>query len=173
MHKRRAVGAKLALDAAEPQHRLALGLGDRLPLLHAVDIFARRIDGLWAALGFLPIVLERPPAPVLRLVDLAVRMQSAQRVVADRAQGDDLLARLQRERIVDLDGRHLGIARQIAGAPVVCLGEPVGFVAFRTCHLILLLQKSFECSGGRAARTSRSTTGPADRSEAVPSPRVR
>ena len=77
MHERRAVGAEFALGAAQPQHGLALALGDRLPLLHAIDVFAGRIDSLRAMLGFLPIVLERAPALILRLVDLAMRMQPA------------------------------------------------------------------------------------------------
>jgi hypothetical protein len=36
-----------------------------------------RIDGLRAALGLLPIVLKRPPALKLRLVDLVVAVQPA------------------------------------------------------------------------------------------------
>ena len=42
----------------------------RLSRLSAIDIFPRRIDGLRSALGLLPIVLERPSALILRLVDL-------------------------------------------------------------------------------------------------------
>ena len=75
MHQRGAVGAEFAFGAVEPQHRLALALGDRLAHLAAIDIFPRRIDRLRAALGLLPIVLERPAALVLRLVDLAMAMQ--------------------------------------------------------------------------------------------------
>src|ERR1700736_1878433 len=77
MPQRRAVGAEFALDAVEPQQRLALAFGDRLPHPSAIDIFARRIDRLRAALGLLPIVLERPPTLKLRLVDLAVTVQAA------------------------------------------------------------------------------------------------
>ena len=83
MHQRRAVGAEFALGAVQPQHRLALAFGDRLARLPAIDIFPGRIDRLRAALGLLPIVLKRPPALILRLVDLAMRVQPAERIVAD------------------------------------------------------------------------------------------
>src|SRR5947207_2787388 len=72
VHQRRSVGAEFAFDPTQPQHRLALAFSDRLPLLHTIDIFARGIDGLRAALGLFPIVLERTTALVLRLVDLAM-----------------------------------------------------------------------------------------------------
>src|SRR5882724_9356543 len=85
MHQRSANGAEFALGAVQPQHGLALAFRNRFPRLPAVDIFPRGIDRLWAALGFLPIVLESPPALVLRLVDLAVRVQPRQGVIADRA----------------------------------------------------------------------------------------
>jgi hypothetical protein len=63
--------------------------------LSAIDIFAGGIDRLRAALGLLPIVLKRPAALMLRLVDLAMGVQPRQRIVADRAQGDDLVAGIQ------------------------------------------------------------------------------
>ena len=44
MHQRRAVGTEFALGAVEPQHRLALALGNRLPRPSAVDIFPAGID---------------------------------------------------------------------------------------------------------------------------------
>ena len=121
MHQGCAIGAEFAFGAVEPQHRLALAFGDRLPRLSAIDIFARRIDGLRAALGLLPIVLKRPPALVLRLVDLAAAVQPAQRIVADRAQRDDLFPRLQRQRIVYFNLRHFGVARQILRPAVMNL----------------------------------------------------
>src|SRR6202043_4103745 len=99
VHQRRAVGAEFALGAVEPQHRLALAFGDRLPRPSAVDVLARRIHGLRAALGLLPIVLKRAAALILRLVDLAAAVQPAQGIVAERAQRDDLFPRLQRQRI--------------------------------------------------------------------------
>jgi hypothetical protein len=37
-------------------------------------------------------------------------MQASERIVADRTQGNDLLARLQRQGIFDLDGCDFGIA---------------------------------------------------------------
>src|ERR1700722_10141349 len=83
VHQRRAVGAEFMLGAVQPQHGLALALGDRFSPLPAVDIFARGIDRLRAALGLLPIVLKRPAALILRLVDLAMRVQPRQRIVAD------------------------------------------------------------------------------------------
>ena len=85
MHQRRAVGAEFALRAVEPQNRLALAFGDRLPRPPAVDIFPGRIDRLRTAFGLLPILLKRSPALILRLVDLAMRMQSAQGIVSKRA----------------------------------------------------------------------------------------
>ena len=94
-NNRRAVGAELALASVEAKHRLALAFGDRFTQLPAIDIFPRRIDRLRAALGLLPIVLERAPALVLRLVDLAMAVQAAQRIVADRAQRDDLVAGIE------------------------------------------------------------------------------
>ena len=91
MHQHGTVGAEFVLDAVEPQHRPALGFGDRLPPLAAIDIFAGGIDCARTALRFLPIVLEGTATPELRrLVDLTMRMQAAERVVADRAQRDDL-----------------------------------------------------------------------------------
>src|SRR2546426_574566 len=113
------VGTEFALGAVQPQHRLALAFGDRFAHLPAIDIFPGRIDRTWAALGLLPIVLKGPPALVLRLIDLAMRMQAAERIVAEGAQRDNFLARLQREGVVDLDGRDFGVARQIVRAAVV------------------------------------------------------
>jgi hypothetical protein len=37
-------------------------------------------------------------------------MQASEWIVADRTQGNDLLARFQRQGIIDLDGCYLGIA---------------------------------------------------------------
>ena len=111
MHQRRAVGAQLAFGPVQPQHGLALAVGDRLAPLPAIDKLPGRIHSTRATLGFLPIGLEGPAALILRLVDLAVGVQPAERIVADRTERDDLLARLQPERIVDLDGRDLGIAQ--------------------------------------------------------------
>ena len=78
-------GTKFAFGAVQPQHRLALAFGDRFAHLPAVDIFPGRSDRTRAALGFLPIVLKGPPALVLRLVDLMMRVQAAERIVADGA----------------------------------------------------------------------------------------
>ena len=135
MHQRRAVGAEFALGAVQPQHRLALAFGDRLAHLPAIDIFPGRIDRARAALGPLPVVLKRPPALVLRLVDLTMRMQAAKRIVADRAQRNDLLSRLQRQGIVDLDGCDFGVARQILRSPVMRLGRVVRLLAFGSWHV--------------------------------------
>ena len=95
----------------------------------AVDIFAGRIHGLRAPLRPLPVVLEGAAAPILRLVDLAMRVQPAERIVADRAHRDDLLVQIERQGIVDLDRRQFGIERQIARSPVVKPGQFVGLVA--------------------------------------------
>ena len=92
MHQRRAIGTELALDAVEAQHGLALAFRDRLAKLPAIDIFPAGIDRLRTALCLLPIVLEGTPALELRLVDLPMRMQFAQGIVAQRAQRDDLVA---------------------------------------------------------------------------------
>jgi hypothetical protein len=105
MHQRRAIGAEFALGPVEPQHGLALALGDRLPPASAVDIFPGRIDRLRPALGLLPIVLKGSPALELRLVDMAMRMQLAQGIVAQRTQRDDFFSGLEAQGIVDLDGR--------------------------------------------------------------------
>jgi len=102
MDQRGAVGAEFALSAIEPEHGLALSFRNRLAHLSAIDIFPRRIDRLRSAFGLLPIVLKGPSALVLRLVDLAMAVQPAQGIVADRAQRDDFFSRLQRERIVYL-----------------------------------------------------------------------
>ena len=89
---------------------LALTLGDRLAALPAIDIFPRRVDRARSALGLLPIALERSPRLILRLVDLAVGMQACERIVADRTQGNDLLARLQPQGVFDLDGCDFSVA---------------------------------------------------------------
>jgi hypothetical protein len=41
-------------------------------------------------------------------------VQPPQEIMTDRAQRDDLFSRLQRQRIVYLNGRHFRIARQVA-----------------------------------------------------------
>src|SRR5665213_2308529 len=142
MHQRRAIGAEFALGAIQPQYRLALAFGDRLPHLAAIDIFPAGVDRPRAALGFFPIVLKRPSAPVLRLVDLAMRMQPAQWIVADRAQRDDLFAGLEAQGIVDFNGCDFRIAREIAGSPVVNLGGVVRLSASGPWHVGRLLWKS-------------------------------
>src|ERR1700754_3893872 len=86
MHQRRSVRTKLALSAVEPKHRLALALRNRLARLSAIDIFARRVDSAGPALGSFPIVLKGPAGPILRLVQLMMRMQPRQRVVSDSGQ---------------------------------------------------------------------------------------
>ena len=100
----------------------------------AIDVFPGRIDGLWAALGLFPVVLKRPAALVLSFVDLVMRMQPAQRIVSKRAQGDDLLPRLQRQWIVNFNRRHFGVAWQIVRSPVMNRCRP-GLLAFCSCHL--------------------------------------
>jgi len=135
MDQRRAVGAKFALNAVEPQYRLALAFGDRLPRPAAVDIFPRRIDRLRPALGLFPIVLECAAALELRLVDLAMRMQLPQRIVAQRPQRDDLFSGLQAQGIVDFDRRDFGVARQIRRSPVMNLCQFLSPVAFGSCHV--------------------------------------
>ena len=110
MHQRRAVRAKLAFGPVQPQHGLALALGDRFAALPAIDIFPGGIDRARSALGLLPVALERTSRLILRLVDLAVRMQASEWIVADRTQGNDFFARLQRQGIIDLDGCYHGIA---------------------------------------------------------------
>src|ERR1700676_3715139 len=135
MHQRGAVGAEFALGTVQPQHGLALALRNRLPRLPAIDIFPRRIDGLRAALGLLPVVLKRPAALILRLVDLTMRMQPAQGIVADRAQRDDFFSRLQAQGIVHFNRRHLRVAQQIPRSPVMNLFRSMRLVAFGPCHV--------------------------------------
>jgi hypothetical protein len=62
-------------------------------------------------------------------------MQPPERIVADRAQGDDLVARLQRERVVHLDGSDLRVERQIMRAPIVNLHQSARAFAFGPCHV--------------------------------------
>src|SRR4029077_13450603 len=69
VHQRRSVGTELALDPVQPQRGLALTLGDRIAGLHAVDVFAGRIDRLRPPLRALPIPLEGAGAPRFRLPD--------------------------------------------------------------------------------------------------------
>ena len=59
MHQRRTVRAKFAFGPVQPQHSLALTLGDRFAALAAIDIFPGRIDCARSALGLLPVALER------------------------------------------------------------------------------------------------------------------
>jgi len=62
MHQRRAVRAKFAFGPVQPQHGLALALGDRFAALPAIDIFPGRIDRARSALGFLPSLWNARPA---------------------------------------------------------------------------------------------------------------
>lgn len=130
----RTVGPELVLGTLQPQDRLTLAFRDRLAPLAAIDIFARRIDSTRPALGLFPIALEGAASPILRIVDLAVRMQPTERIVADRAQRDNPFAPLKRERIVDFDRRHLGIVGQVLGAAVVPARRIVRFPAFGSRH---------------------------------------
>src|SRR4029453_11362171 len=125
MHQRRAVRAEFAFGPVQPQHGLSLALGDRFAALPPIDILPGWIDGTRSTLGVLPVALERTPGLILRLVDLAVGMQGRERIVAERTQGKDLLARLQSRRIIDLDGCDLGVAQQSTGPSVMCLGTIV------------------------------------------------
>ena len=52
-------------------------------------------------------------------------MQPPQGIVADQAQGDDLVPGLQRKGIVDLDARDFRIERQILRTPVMHFCQPV------------------------------------------------
>src|SRR5207302_11220430 len=99
-----------------------------------IDVFPGRVNRAWAALGLLPIVLKRPSALVLRLVDLAVRMQPGKRIVADRTERHDLLAWFQRQRVIDLDGLDLGVAQQILRSSVMHLRRVVRLPAFGSWH---------------------------------------
>ena len=155
MHQRRAVRAEFAFGPVQPQHGLALALGDRFAALPAIDIFPGRIDRARAALGLFPVALERPPGLILRLVDLAMGMQASERIVADRTQGNDLLARLQRQGIVDLDGCDFGIAQQIARPSVMRLGGIVRLSAFGFRHLMGSLKTVEFDSTGKSIRLIR------------------
>src|SRR5580693_9820580 len=130
VHQRRADRAEFMLGAVQPQHRLALALGDRLASLPAIDIFAAGIDRPRAALGLLPIVLKRPAALILRLVNLPMGVQPRQRIIADRAQRDDLVAGIEAQGIVDLDGRHFRVAQETPRSPVVDLCWVIWSFAF-------------------------------------------
>src|ERR1700689_5259519 len=134
MHQHHAVGPEFVFEAIEPQHGAALPFGDRLAGPPALDTFAGWTDRAWPALGLFPIVLKRPPAPILRLVDLTVAVQPAHRIVSDRAQRNDLLAGLKRHGVVDLHGRDFGIQRQVLRAAVVSLACFANFMASGTGH---------------------------------------
>ena len=141
MHQRRAVGAEFALDAVEPQHCLALPFGDRLPRLPAIDIFPRRIDRARAALGLLPIVLKRPPALILRFVDLAMRMQTASGSLRIERNATILSPGSSAKGIIDLDCRHFRIAWQILGSTVMCLGADCRVCCAWSLGTLCLLKK--------------------------------
>jgi hypothetical protein len=70
-----------------------------------------------------------------------MRVHPSQRIVAERAQRDDLVAGIETQGIVDLDRRDIGMAQQIARSPVVNLRGVVGFVAFCPCQSGSLLCK--------------------------------
>ena len=143
MDQRRSVGAELALGAIEAQHGVALAFGDRFAPLHAIDIFPGGIDRLRPALRPLPVVLERASAAILRVVDLMMRMQPSQRIAADRAQGDDLVAGLERHGIVDLDGNDFGVERQVARAAIVEFAD-TGRFSLDARHLVSCCDNGFE-----------------------------
>src|SRR5271169_3678803 len=150
MHQHRTVSAEFALGAVEPQHRLALAFSDRLARARGIDIFARRIDRLGPAFGFLPIVLERPPALKLRLVDLTMAVQPPQRIVADRAQGDNFFSGLERQGIVDFDRDHFGVTRQILRPAVMNFCDFLRPVAFGPWHGGRLPWKAWMVELGRS-----------------------
>ena len=70
----------VAHTALEPRPEWALGALGSSFFLFAAASLATRIDGLGPSLGPFPIVLERPPCPILDLVDLAMRVQPPQRI---------------------------------------------------------------------------------------------
>src|SRR5215213_226969 len=89
VHQRRAVGAEFALGTVQPQHRLPLTLGNWLPHLAAIDVFPGRIHRPWSTLGLLPVGLKSPATLILCFIDMTMGVHAAQRVVPNRAQGND------------------------------------------------------------------------------------
>jgi hypothetical protein len=130
----RSVGTELPLGAIQPQHRLTLAFGDRLAALRTIDMFAGRIDSPRSALRTFPVILEGAAATVLRIVDLSMRMQPTERIVTYRAERHDLLARLQRQGVVDLDRRHLGVEWQVARATIMDLRNTMGLITSGARH---------------------------------------
>jgi hypothetical protein len=62
-------------------------------------------------------------------------MQPAQRVTANRAQGNNLVTRLERHGIVDLDGDNFGVEGQIVRAAIVNFVD-TGRLSLDTRHLV-------------------------------------
>ena len=107
-----------------------------------------------------------------------MRVQTRQRIVADRAQGNDLFARFEREGIIDFHGGDLRVERQIARAPIVNIRQSVrlAFGAWRVnsfCEVTRKATQSGQVPPSQAASTRRSMTGPGARSDDTRSPRVR
>jgi hypothetical protein len=65
--------------------------------------------------------LKSATAAVLRFVDLAVGMQLCQGIAPGRTQRNNLVAGFKSQGIVDFDGCHLRVKRQILCAPVICI----------------------------------------------------
>ena len=99
MHQRRAVRAEFAFGPVQPQHGLALALGDRFAACPPSTYSRVGSTARGPRSAFSQSLWNARPRLILRLVDLAVRIQAGERIVADRTQGDDLLARLQPQRI--------------------------------------------------------------------------
>ena len=177
MDDRRPVRAEFALGPVQPDHRLSLTFGHELAALRAVDMITRGVNGLRSPLRPLPIVLEGASRPILRFVQLLVRVQAAERIVADRSERNDFLAWLARKRIVDLDRDHLRIPGQVKRATVVALRDANRLAAFRTRHIpspsCWLKSCLVSCTCDHAAATSRSTKGPVGRSAVTSGLRVR
>jgi hypothetical protein len=120
MNQSGTICAELMLDAVEAHHCPPLPFRDRLPHLTSVDTLTCRVHRPRAPLRLLPIALERTTAPVLRLVDLVMRVQLGQRIATGRPQRNNPVAGFKPQGIVDLDSRHLRVERQIPRPPVMC-----------------------------------------------------
>ena len=107
------------LDSVEPHDGAPLSFRKRLSRLAAIHAFAHQIDRARTAFRLLPIVLKRPAAPVLRFIDLMMRVQFCQGIATRGSQRNDLVAGLQSQGIVDLNRGDFRVQWKILRASVM------------------------------------------------------
>jgi hypothetical protein len=70
----------------------------------------------------------------LRLVDLAMRVQAAERIIASRTQHDNLVAWFECKGIIDFDCGYLRIVRQIPRPAVMQADRMIGLFSLGFWH---------------------------------------